>query len=293
VLSENFDLSSLKKTQKIKVVCDRCGAISEKLVYNLLKQREKRNGEDVCKSCATTEYNKSRPIEVRLKAGEGCRIKHKGKKLEEIVGLNKANEMKQKFSISKSGKNNVNFGAKFSRGFADRPLSGSWEERYGKDKSEKMKKRMSEANSGANNPMYGKPAPIKSGNGISGWYKEFYFRSLLELSYILHLESQSINFVSCESCQKKFKYTIDNRHFSYFPDFYLLESNEYVEIKPSSMIKNRIVLAKAQSVIDAGEKFTFVTQKDIIKIKKEELLKLMNDGSVTIDEGKKEWVLNQ
>jgi len=35
--------------------------------------------------------------------------------------------------------------------------------------------------------MYGKPAPIGSGNGWSGWYKGWYFRSLLELSFMINV----------------------------------------------------------------------------------------------------------
>ena len=34
--------------------------------------------------------------------------------------------------------------------------------------------------------MYGRFSPRGSGNGWSGWYKEWYFRSLLELSYMIN-----------------------------------------------------------------------------------------------------------
>jgi hypothetical protein len=33
--------------------------------------------------------------------------------------------------------------------------------------------------------MYGKPSPQGSGNGWSGWYKGKYFRSIMELSFIV------------------------------------------------------------------------------------------------------------
>ncbi|MBR4316812.1 MAG: hypothetical protein IKP65_07630 [Alphaproteobacteria bacterium] len=41
-----------------------------------------------------------------------------------------------------------------------------------------LKKKYSEKSKGKNNPMYGKPAPKGSGNGVSGWYKGWFFRSL-------------------------------------------------------------------------------------------------------------------
>lgn len=286
MLLDHESLDGLKKTQRVKISCDRCKTIVEKIVYNLIKQREARN-EDLCKSCATTEYNKTRPVEVRKKAGDGYRLKYTGKKLEDIVGDAKASRMKKQFSESKRGENNINYGGKYSKGFADRPLCGTFESLYGDEKAAKLKSDMSKRRTGSGNPMYGKPAPIKSGNGISGRYHGIYFRSLLELSYMLHLDSLKVSFISCESTKTKFQYSIDGQTFSYFPDFYLPETDEFVEVKPSQMLRNKVIVAKAKSVQDAGCKFTFVTQKDMIKIKKDQLIALINAGQVIIDDGKK------
>ena len=52
---------------------------------------------------------------------------------------------------------------------------------------------LSKASSGENNPMFGRPSPNKSGAGIGGWYKEkIYFRSILELSFIIMNETKNI-----------------------------------------------------------------------------------------------------
>jgi hypothetical protein len=66
-------------------------------------------------------------------------------------------------------------------------LAKTYEELYGKEKANKMKNNLSILNSGSKNKMYGKPSPQGSGNGWSGWYKGWYFRSLIELSYMVNV----------------------------------------------------------------------------------------------------------
>lgn len=146
----------------------------------------------------------------------------------------------------------------------------SWEQVYGHDKAKIMKKRSSESGkiaqnrpevklrnsikqkivqnrpevklkrslkfSGKNNPMYGKPSPIGSGNGWSGWYNNWYFRSLLELSYMINV-IERFNF-KWESAEKR-KYRINyidcnNKNKTHFADFII--NNKYlIEIKPKNL----------------------------------------------------------
>lgn len=283
-------LDGLKKTERIRVKCDRCNEILIKAVNSILTQHHRREGEDVCKRCSTIEYNQTRPLSHKIAAKEASIKKCAGKKLEEIIGKDKAELAKNKMSFASCGEKNSNFGGKYSKGFSDNPLSGSWKLRYGEEKSNEMKLACSIRNAGENNPMYGKPTPKKAGNGLSGRYKDVYFRSLLELSYMLKLDKEGIIFISCEASGKKFEYELNNVKRTYHPDIFLPATNEFVEVKPSSMLKNLEVLAKANAVIQAGEKFTFITQKDIIKLKKEELLKLIENGIVSIDQSK-QWRL--
>jgi hypothetical protein len=285
----DHDLTN-SKTKRIKIKCDRCQIEIEKTIGSIIQQRAKRNGEDVCKRCSTIEYNQTRSIESRKKAGDGYKNRYKGKKLEEIVGENKATEIKLKHSKASTGTNNVNFGGKYSKGFADNPISGSLESNYGEEKAKEIKSAMSKRTSGERNPMYGKPAPKRSGNGLSGRYRGIYFRSLLELSFMLELDSKNVEFFSCETNKDRFKYELDGVKKTYCPDFFIPATNEFIEIKPSQMLKNREVKIKANAVLEAGEKIIFITQKDMTKIKREELLILIENGIVVIDKGKESWL---
>lgn len=275
-----------RKTRKFKLQCDECNAEILRNLATITSSRLKHDGKDLCKRCVTINYNKTRPVEIRKKAGQGFANKHKGKKLHEIVGEEKASEIRATFTRQRSGEGNVNYGGVFTRGFADRPLSGKWEDRYGDEKATQMKAEKSVRNRGEGNPMYGKPAPLKSGNGISGHYKDFYFRSLLELSYILMLEERDMRFESGESQKHKIEYSFDGRAKSYFPDFYLPATNEYIEIKPKSMLNAPLVVAKIAAANFKGIKLTIVTESDIIKLSKQQLQGMVENGLVQIDQSK-------
>lgn len=134
-----------------------------------------------------------------------------------------------------------------------RPLYNIWLEKYGKEiadqKLQLFKNKQSLNQSGINNPMYGKPSPQGSGNGWSGWYKNWYFRSLRELSYMIKvLEDQGLTW---EIPDKNFKipyidYTGQSR--TYFPDF--IVDNKIIEIKPYKLHNTPKVLAKKKAAED-------------------------------------------
>ena len=92
----------------------------------------------------------------------------------------------------------------------------TFEELYGKEKAEEIKKKISKRSSGSNNPMFGKPSPQGSGNGWSGWYKGFFFRSLLELSFLV-----KSNISEIENAEYiKIKYIDENgKERNYLPDY--------------------------------------------------------------------------
>ncbi len=66
------------------------------------------------------------------------------------------------------------------------------------------------------------------GKGLRGYYKGYYCQSSWELAYVIYNLDHNVVF---ERNKKGFKYVLDGVERSYFPDFYLPDSDTYVEIK--------------------------------------------------------------
>ena len=130
----------------------------------------------------------------------------------------------------------------------------AWTNKYGKDEADKrlndFKNKISESTSGEKNPMYGKPSPQGSGNGWSGWYNGFFFRSLIELSYLVYLNRFKINYKNGEFVKIQYQDYLGNNK-NYFPDL-IIENKYLVEIKPRSLIKSKTVEFKTE----AGKKWS-------------------------------------
>lgn len=127
-----------------------------------------------------------------------------------------------------------------------------WIEKFGLEEANirlaELKNKLSIANSGSNNPMYGKPAPEGSGNGWSGWYKDWYFRSLRELSYMINeIEQKSLSWQSAEKKELQIKY-IDWKGLerTYTADF-LIENKYLVECKPLKLMSSDNVKRKSEA----------------------------------------------
>lgn len=137
----------------------------------------------------------------------------------------KSQEFRNKMSVISSGKNNPMYG---------RTVYDIWVEKYGKIEADRRdmirRKKWSVSSSGKNNPMYGKETPRKAGNGVSGRYKTFYFRSLHELQFILICERFNLKIISAENIRINYiSYTGNERTYS--PD-YIINNNMLVEVKP-------------------------------------------------------------
>jgi hypothetical protein len=130
----------------------------------------------------------------------------------------------------------------------DRPLYDVWHDKYGKEEADRrlveFKKKQSILNSGEKNNMYGKPSPQGSGNGWSGWYNEWYFRSLRELSYMVNvIEKEKLTW-RCPDKDFKISYQdYTGATKTYFPDF-IINETRIVEIKPKKLHDTPKVLAK-------------------------------------------------
>lgn len=155
-------------------------------------------------------------------------------------------EYKQKISNQTKGRNNPMYNKTYYQ---------IWVQKYGKEKADELQKiknkKTSEQCKGKNNPMYGKPSPQGSGNGWKGWYNNWFFRSLKELSYVVNvLEPNNTSWESAEKSNIVIPYTWQGRQKTYRPDF-LVNKTLLVEIKPTKL-KSSISVRLKQS---AAEEF--------------------------------------
>jgi hypothetical protein len=139
-----------------------------------------------------------------------------------------------------------------ARGPQTKPVFTCWVERYGEAEAltrlAALREKHSKNNSGKGNPMYGKPSPQGSGNGWSGWYRGTYFRSLLELGYMVtELEGKNRTWVTTEEKKYRISYTdyLGNQR-NYYPDF-LVDNSYLVECKPKRLWATPKVEAKLKA----------------------------------------------
>jgi hypothetical protein len=190
----------------------------------------------------------------------------------------KTDEFRQKISKLVKGKGNPMYG---------KSVYEVWVKKYGKNiaetKMSKFKKLQSKLNSGENNSMYGKPSPKNSGNGICGWYKGWFFRSLLELSYVVSvIERFNLDWENGESEKYKISYEIDGTKRNYFPDF-VIGGKYMVECKPKKLWEIKINKIKFKFAKEFCNKNGLIFKiTDISKIKKPYLLELISIGDVVL-----------
>ncbi len=133
--------------------------------------------------------------------------------------------------------------------------------------------------------MYGKPSPQGSGNGWSGWYKGWFFRSLLELSFMINV-IERFNF-TWESAEKK-KFIIKyinwkNIERTYRADFFI-ENKYLVEIKPINLQQGDEVIRKAEAAKKWCKKNKLIYKLTSCskQINVEKLKKLINDNKINL-----------
>lgn len=178
-----------------------------------------------------------------------------------------------------------------------RSVQQVWSEKYSEEEAELREKQwldsLSLASSGEKNPMYGQPPPKGSGNGWSGYYKNTHFRSLNELFYLKYLIDNNIEFDNGEKKKYRVKYEFNGRKRSYGMDFYLLESDEYIEIKPKKLTKSPTNSAKFEAARKAyGNKFKVLTEDDLKVIDVDTMYRMYIDKTLVFDKGYEEKFLD-
>jgi hypothetical protein len=158
----------------------------------------------------------------------------------------------------------------------------TYEEIHGVEKGALLRRKV--ARFGVKNSQFGRPAYTGSGNGWSGWYKDIYFRSLLELSFIVNfLEKNKLKFISAESCKYKIPYVdIEGRHRNYFADFII--DNMLIEIKPKLAVTWQINICKFTAAkkwcLEHGFKFKIYDQTMFDQLSKKQLITMYEDGNI-------------
>jgi hypothetical protein len=181
-----------------------------------------------------------------------------------------------KFGSEKNPSSNIN----------KRPVYEIWVEKYGIEKADKRlllaQEKQSIAASGNKNSMYGKTSPYGTGRGWSGWYRGWFFRSLLELSYMIKvIEKEGLIWESAETKEFMIPYiNQEGMNRNYFPDF-LVGGNRLIEVKPKRLQANITVLLKKE----AAEKFCnkkgwCYELLDSKTLNKEEIITLYNQGKI-------------
>lgn len=259
------------KGQMVSFICDNCKKEFTKDWTSLYKNYILKNKEPLCKSCMLKEritlYNKSVA----------------GMTPEERFGEEKGKKFRQKMSEVTSGENNPRYGVEITEEQREKmskaQIGRTYEEKFGKEGALEIKKKLSEANKGKNNPMYGKPAPQGSGNGWSGWYKGFYFRSIFELSFLkINLNE---NLKSAENIKIPY---IDYNGIerNYLPDF--INGNELIEIKPESFknsLENKLKFEAAEKYCKEHKLiFKVYTEKDFHILSTEEIYNLRKQNEI-------------
>jgi hypothetical protein len=158
----------------------------------------------------------------------------------------------------------------------------TYEDIHGVEKGALLRKKI--ARFGVKNAQFGRPAYTGSGNGWSGWYKSIYFRSLLELSFIVnYIEKNKLKHCSAETGKYKITYIDNNgRQRNYFADF--LIGNTLIEIKPklAATWSTNICkfIAAERWCLEHNLEFKVYDQTMFEQLSEKQLIRLYEEGNI-------------
>jgi hypothetical protein len=114
---------------------------------------------------------------------------------------------------------------------------------------------------------------------LSGWYNGLYFRSSLELSFLVNNFDKT--FLSCEIKKYAVSYLVNGKIKSYYPDY--TDGKLIYEIKPTGLLTfghNQHKIKAAKEMF--GEKYKIITEQESDYITKSIIKKLIIDGNVVL-----------
>lgn len=144
------------------------------------------------------------------------------------------------------------------------------EQIYGEEKARTIREKLSTSCRGERNPAFGK-VYTNCGKSVKGYYKGHFFRSLLEYSFMKHLEKSGFNLdidVSYESF--RVPYEIEGRKRTYTIDFFVKNEKIVYEVKPYYALKTVINQSKFDAALlffgERNIEFRVVSERDFQKI---------------------------
>lgn len=222
--------------------------------------------------------------------------KHSEETIDRIIKSSNLSEKRKKYYEKIKSIEHREFLSKWMK--ENPPMKGKsfytiWIEKYGVELADKMKKEVNQkmGHKGSKNYWYGKTPPYGSGNGWSGWYKGWYFRSLLELSYMIKIiEKFNLKWENGELCKFQIKYNHNNDVKNYFPDF-IIENKYMVECKPKRLWNTELVKNKTNAAKEFCKENNLIYKlRDIPKLTDSEILFLFEKGDIVwIDRYKKKF----
>ncbi len=276
-------------SQRLKIKCNNC----PNFLYLKLRQLIPKTTPARCKSCLW--YADSTNIQ-RLRNNAS---NQKNKTYEEMYG-SKSKTIKEKLSAFMKTTDRTNCINALKQYNAKRKGKEhrSWEEMWGKEIADIKKETWSKKYKGKNNPMFGKPTPKKAGNGVCGWYKRWFFRSLHELSFMInYIEKNQLSWSGAENVCYSIPYiNYDGGERTYYADF-ILNGNMMIEVKPYKLINTPAVLLKKA----AGERFCrehnmtyqIFSEKDFEKLTDKQVKTLFNEEKIKLVKNKHiEYILS-
>lgn len=119
------------------------------------------------------------------------------------------------------------------------------------------------------NPSFGKLPSHNSGRSYKGWYKSIFFRSTLELAFLLKYEAEN-NCLPQSGDNEKYRIIyegLDGKDRTYIPDFVCPINNVIYELKcaafvsrPENMAKTKFANIKYRNM---GLVYTIITEQDV------------------------------
>jgi len=239
--------------------------------YNSLLNKKTVN----CKHCVAVERQKIRPLPPLPGKSNPMFGKSIYDIWEEKYDADEVKKRKQDHAEKSAhyGEDNGMFG---------RSVYDAWVEKYGKEEADVkiIEHNKNKSRPGKQNGQYGK-TPLKgSGNGWHGSLDGVWFRSLMELSYLFYLIENKILFENAEKKMYAIQYTLSETGAdrTYYADFFLIETGEFIEVKPKILLNTKINIDKFIAAKEKlGNKFVILTEDELSLIKISEIDRLISE----------------